>query len=249
MADTSRGRLIIVAGPSCVGKSPLVKALHRLHPDLGRPLQPLVLYNDREPRPGEIDGEDYYFRSRTEIEDMRGNEERIVMDVRGDLQALDMQELSRSLQNNDVLFEGNSRIAEILLTDKRLNNVTRTSLYVTPLSKREIETLVSCNADVATVVTDIMRRKLLRRTRRQKGELSLQDLQEVERRAGCAYDELHLAPRCDCVVANHDGEDSENWDAFPVPIGNAGRTLRAFTQLLNNEPPDNAEQWDETLLP
>jgi guanylate kinase len=39
-------------------------------------------------------------------------------------------------------------------------------------------------------VTDVMRRKLLRRTQRQKGILSLQDLENIERRAKSAYDEI-----------------------------------------------------------
>ena len=38
----SNGRLIILAGPSCVGKSPLDKALARFHPELRAPLRPVV---------------------------------------------------------------------------------------------------------------------------------------------------------------------------------------------------------------
>jgi hypothetical protein len=40
---------------------------------------------------------------------------------------------------------------------------------------------------------DMMRRKLLPRTRRQKGELSTQDPENIQRRAGSAYSELQEA--------------------------------------------------------
>jgi guanylate kinase len=97
------GRLVILSGPSCVGKSPLAK----FYPELRKRLQPLVLYNSRDPRPGEVDGVDYHFRSREQIENFKAKDHFVVMDVRGDLQALDLQELSASLAKGDVFFEGN----------------------------------------------------------------------------------------------------------------------------------------------
>ena len=58
------GRLIILSGPSCVGKGPLHTAFHNFYPERAANLQKIVLYNCRAPRPGEIDGKDYHFRSR-----------------------------------------------------------------------------------------------------------------------------------------------------------------------------------------
>ena len=120
MSNTADGRLVILSGPSCVGKSPMANALSKLYPELSQSLQPLVLYNSRAARPEEIDGIDYYFRSREEIEKFRGKDGFVVMDVRGDLQALDLQELRRSLARGDVLFEGNPFIGRVLLTDTSL---------------------------------------------------------------------------------------------------------------------------------
>ena len=82
---STSGRLVVLSGPSCIGKSPLVKALAQFHPDLHEKLQPLVLYNSRSPRPGEKDEEDYHFRRREEIENLREKENFVVMEVRGDL--------------------------------------------------------------------------------------------------------------------------------------------------------------------
>jgi len=94
-----------------------------------------------------------------------------------------------------------------------------------------------------------MRRKLLRRAQRQKGLLSLKDLKNIERRAKSAYKEMQLAWHYDYVIPNHDGEDSENWDAFYYPIGDAWKALHAFADILSGEETEYAEKWDRGLLP
>jgi guanylate kinase len=246
----SRGRLVILSGPSCVGKSPLEKALARHHPELRRGLQPVILYNDRAPRPGEVDGVDYHFRSRAEVEALGADPERyVVIDVRGDLQALDLRELDESLCRGDVLFEGNPFVGRILQTHPGLEHVTRLGAFMAPLSRAEILHLRERGADLPALVTDVMRRKLLRRTRRQKGEMSLRDLENVEKRAGSAYRELLEAHHFPWVLPNHDGEDSENWDAFCHVLGDARRALLSFVALLEGREPPWGERWEADLLP
>ncbi|MBD3242432.1 MAG: hypothetical protein GF331_17715 [Chitinivibrionales bacterium] len=243
-------RLIILSGPSCVGKSPLVRALGRLYPDLLQPLQPLVLYNSRSPRPGELDGVDYHFRPRADIERFRSAEGFVVMDVRGDLQALDVGALQRTLDDGDVLFEGNPFVGTTLLEHPRLAAIPVLGMFMSPLSAEEISSLQALerHVDVPGLVADIMRRKLLRRTRRQKGELSLPDLEDIERRATSAYGEMRNACRFEHVLVNHDGEDSENWDAFYYPLGDARRCLDAFVAMLRGEEARWVESWDSGLL-
>lgn len=58
MSDvTPRGRLVVLAGPSAVGKSTVV---HRLRTDVPD-LYFSVSMTTRQPRPGEVDGKDYFF--------------------------------------------------------------------------------------------------------------------------------------------------------------------------------------------
>jgi guanylate kinase len=247
----SNGRLIILAGPSCVGKSPLDKALARFHPDLRAPLQPVILYNDRAPRPGEVDGVDYYFRNRDKISQLEQQGDHVVMDVRGDLQALDVAGLKQDLQAGDVFFEGNPFVGHRLLTDPGLSGVKRIGVFMAPLSREEIIYLRENAGDAALpdLVTDVMRRKLLRRTRKQKSELSLKDLENIEVRASSAFRELKMAHEFDAVLPNHNGEDSDNWDAFYYPLGDARCSLNAFVALLKGEPSGWAEKWGADLLP
>lgn len=52
-----RGRLVVLAGPSAVGKSTVVSRLRGAVPDLYFS----VSMTTRAPRPGEVDGQDYFF--------------------------------------------------------------------------------------------------------------------------------------------------------------------------------------------
>jgi len=249
--ETLMARFVVISGPSCVGKSPLHKALARFHPDVAGRLLRLCLYNSRPPRPGETDGEDYHFRPREQVEEFRGQDGYLVMDVRGDLQALDLAELEETLEAGDALFEGNPYVAEALLDGPLPEGVERLSVFLSPLSMEELEYLAAPdrNVPLADLVTDVMRRKLLHRTRKQKGALSLPDLEEIERRAGSAYAELRRACRFDYVIPNPDGEDSDNWDAFYYPLGAARRAMLAVADLLDGREPPIAEHWPADLLP
>ncbi|MBP5971714.1 guanylate kinase [Brasilonema sp. CT11] len=60
------GKLIILTGPSGVGKGTLMRSLLQRHPQLHYS----VSVTTRSPRPGETNGKDYYFVSRREFEEL-----------------------------------------------------------------------------------------------------------------------------------------------------------------------------------
>jgi guanylate kinase len=250
MRPDESGRLVILSGPSCVGKSPLYKSLGKLYPELSNQFHRLVLVNSRDPRPGEIDGVDYHFRTRAQVEGLRVDRRYAVLEARTDLQALDVEELDSLLRRGNAFFEGNPYVARTLQTHPHLANLNRLSIFLSPLSKEEITYLKTPERNVSLegLLTDIMRRKLLRRTRRQKGELSAPDMENVEIRASSAYRELQEAWNFQYVIANHDGEDSENWEAFYYPIGDARKALDAFVGLLQGMDPPGVEKWEKDLL-
>lgn len=245
-------RLVLLSGPSCVGKGPLVNALRRHHPELAAPLVPLVLHNSRAPRPGEADGVDYHFRPREEIQRLADSAGFVACEVRGDFQALELATIDRILESGgDAFFEGNPFIPDLLRREGVLDRYPTLTVFLSPLSRAEIVYLCdpARRVDLRSFVTDVMRRKLLRRTTRQKTHLSQVDLANIEKRAGSALDELAYAHGFDHVIPNHDGEDSENWDAFYYPVGDAFKTLAAFAALLVEESPEHAEHWDKDLVP
>jgi guanylate kinase len=250
MAHNTIRRLVILAGPSCVGKSPLAKALAKFHTELSKTLQPLVLYNNREARPGETEGVDYYFRTREYIENLNGKDQFVVMEVRGDMQALDLEELSQLLNSGNVFFEGNPFIGNVLLTHPALNNVNKLSVFMSPLTQYEILDYKSSknNLSLPDIITDIMQQKLIRRTQKLKGELSHKELENISIRAASAYSELCKAHLYQYIIPNHDGEDSENWNALSYPQGDARKALDAFIALLKGDIPEGVEKWDENLI-
>lgn len=63
---TSLGKLIVLTGPSGVGKGTLVRALLPRHDNLFLSISATT----RQPRTGEVDGKDYFFKTRNEFEAM-----------------------------------------------------------------------------------------------------------------------------------------------------------------------------------
>lgn len=62
----SQGKLIVLTGPSGVGKGTLMRSLLQRHPELYYS----VSATTRSPRPGEIDGKHYHFISRSKFEQL-----------------------------------------------------------------------------------------------------------------------------------------------------------------------------------
>jgi guanylate kinase len=65
------GKLIVLTGPSGVGKGTLLKSLLDLHPEFYLS----VSATTRSPREGEVDGINYYFYTRDRFEEMIGSQE------------------------------------------------------------------------------------------------------------------------------------------------------------------------------
>jgi guanylate kinase len=226
--------------------------LRKFYPDLADRLKQIVLYNSRDPRPGEQEGVDYYFRPRIEIEDLAKGSGFTSAIVRGDLQAIEVASIQAILdQDKDAFFEGNPFIPAKLGELKELEEIPTLRIFLSPLSQEEILFLKDPQqrTELEKLLPDIMRRKLLRRTKRQKINLSLKDLENIEKRVASAIVELREAWKFDYVIPNHDGEDSEHWDAFYYPIGDARKALLAFAALLQGETPAGVERWEKGLVP
>lgn len=245
-------KLILLSGPSCVGKSPLLQAFHRIFPDLARSLEKVVLYNDRPPRPGEQDGIDYYFRSRAEIETLGKSKDFLLIQVRNDLQALELASIQRILDlGKHAFYEGATYVVSQIIEHKIAERIPIQTIFLSPLNREEIQFLCepARHVDIQAVVIDVMRKKLLRRKQKQMGWISLPDLEDIEIRCRSAYAEMRQAFQYQYVIPNHDGEDSEDWNAFPWPIGDALQSVLDLASILNSNPRNRIERWERDLLP
>src|SRR2546425_10737907 len=63
MTQPKQGLLIVISGPSGVGKDAVLRRLFELAPEL----RYSVSYTTRPPRPGEVDGQSYSFISEPEF--------------------------------------------------------------------------------------------------------------------------------------------------------------------------------------
>ncbi len=68
---SSPGKLIVLTGPSGVGKGTLMRSLLERHPELNYS----VSVTTRSARPGEINGKNYYFITRSKFEELRSEGE------------------------------------------------------------------------------------------------------------------------------------------------------------------------------
>lgn len=242
---SSSHRLVIVSGPSCAGKSPLEAALGREFPDLAAPFERPVLYHSRNPRPSEVDGEDYHFRTYAEIAALRGDDRYRVFAIRDDLQAIDLEALHKLLEERDVFYEGSPQIALAL---REAVDVEVIDVFLSPLTLEEIHALQDTGTDLDTQLTELMRRRLLRRTTSQHATLGLPELEDIETRAASTLDALTAAPRFSHVIPCHDGEDSDHWTLLPITLGDARRAVRALAALLRGESHDAIEHWPADLF-
>jgi guanylate kinase len=224
--------LVILSGPSCVGKDPLLDALRRYRPDL--PFAVPVVHTSRAPRPGERDGVDFRFRGAGEIEGY-DRERYFIYPMRGQMRAIDVRELDRLLaQHQRVVVQVNPpRVAEF----RNHAGVAAlaaevTAVLVQPLAVDEVEALRAASGRAAAdVVADVMLPKQIHRSLRMGKALDANELDDLRTRAAAAWDEMRDTEPFDHVLVNHDAEGSGHWDLTP-PIGDAGRTLAALAGIL-----------------
>jgi guanylate kinase len=101
---SGRGTLIVIAGPSGVGKGSLVKSLLARDPD---GLSVSVSVTTRNPRPNEEDGRDYVFVSNAEFDRMIAGDELLEWaEVFGNRYGTPREAVERRLaQGRDVILE------------------------------------------------------------------------------------------------------------------------------------------------
>ena len=209
-------KLLILSGPSCVGKDPLLAALRRARPDL--PLAEPVPYASRRPRPGEIDGLHFHFR---DAETIRALDPArfFVYRLRDQWRALDWDELDRlRAESGRVVVQLTPAAVADFRAHPRLAAAEVTAVLLTPMDP--------AGADRESL-TAFMRAAQRRRAER----LGLPLDADLEVRAAAAFDEMQPAPWFDHVIVNRDPEGHPNWD-HDSPLGDAGRAVAALAAIL-----------------
>lgn len=159
-----RGRLVVLAGPSAVGKSSVVRLLRERMPEVVFS----VSVTTRDPRPGEVDGQDYHFVSRDEFDRMIAT---------GAL--LEWAEIHGGLQRSGTpaepvrraLADGKPVLLEVDLVGARSVRAAMPEAVLTFMAPPSWETLVSRLTGRGTEPADVVERRL----QTAKVELAAQD--------------------------------------------------------------------------
>lgn len=240
------GKLIILSGPSGVGKGPLIKAFEAYLSAGDKRFHRHVLYTDRAARRGEADGVTYHFRRTDELEALAQRDGFHVYSVRGEqTQAVDLGALNDELSHNDfvlleIFFEQIPSVAAFCA--QRGFAVKR--VFLTPLSDDDFVYLqCTTEAEKAIAVKAAMLTKLTNR--------GTEGRRSIEKRAGGAPGEI--ANNTDggvIMFVNPYGEDNADiWHdvekLFGSPRGlGVMKTFRDFIDVMEADTPPACRKSD-----
>ena len=162
--EQGQGRLVVLLGPSAVGKSTVV---HRLREEIPQ-LYFSVSMTTRDPRPGEVDGRDYFYVTREEFQEKIDAGEMLEWaDIHGGLQ----RSGTPAGPVRDALSEGRPVLVEVDIVGAR--NVARmmpeaSTVFLAPPSW---EVLVDRLVGRGTEPQDVIDRRL----KTAKAELAAKD--------------------------------------------------------------------------
>jgi guanylate kinase len=148
-AKTRRGLLIILSSPSGAGKS----TLSRMLLEADDSLRFSVSATTRHPRPGEVEGEDYYFKSPEEFETMVANGEMLEhATVFGHMYGSPRGPVEDAVSiGRDILFDVDWQGGQQIRSSIMQKDVV--SIFILPPSLKELERrLVARSQDSAEVV-------------------------------------------------------------------------------------------------
>jgi len=222
-------KLIRLSGHSGAGKSRLLTSLKKKDLEFKKAL----LYTSRERRPGEIDGIDYFFRSKSDINHLP--QDRFLKGhVREMLQAVDLVQLKNDIRNSYLViveiyyafwldlqkvllhhFHGDLKIASVFLT--AINPIVLKNKSLNESSKIiriEVEKILQWrNIDTQDKI-------LL------KSKSAIQEILTAIQSHGM-YDKI--------IFSSPEGPDGKDeWTLEDYPIGSAKRTLNEFMSLIED---------------
>lgn len=149
----TRGRLIVLVGPSAVGKSTVVAKVRDAIPDLFFS----VSATTRDPRPGEVDGRDYHFVSREDFDKMIAGDELLEWaDIHGGLQ----RSGTPAKPVLDALAEGHPVLVEVDLAGARAVRAAMQDAVLAFLAPPSWEVLVERLTGRGTETDEVVARRL-----------------------------------------------------------------------------------------
>jgi hypothetical protein len=211
-------RLIVISGPSGVGKGPIVEWTKKTYPDI---YQFYVRKTKTERHKG------------TEIDlGFVGDGEYFDFDCRGVKQRIYADELDKALtEHGTVLLETYYKAFDFLKSKYDGGSVDFASTFISPISKEEIRELSEQGKTLEEYLPDLMIDSLMRRAERDGKVITRSLAREMEARANDSISELHFAHNCRNVVPNHCYESDSRWK-LPVLIGEPKKVVHTIDDII-----------------
>jgi guanylate kinase len=247
-------RLVILSGPSCVGKGPLTAAAKKFRPDV-KFVQVAVIKSKESrynrPRPDEHivwDNPDCW-RTMEQIEELKNNPRYIVDYCHKFAQVIDLDKIIGA-PTEAVLMESYYTMAEKIVKSDYLSGVEIKTVFLSPLGCDEITAL----DDADFTIKALMMFKQYQRAEFHGRVIDKVWLADMRHRVDDAANELKRACNYDYVIVNHDGEGAPSWrrntDGTFIgrPEGDAGKAMESLADILAGKTPAEAEHWPNGIL-
>lgn len=143
-----KGAILLLSGPSGCGKSSLLKEVYKVIDNYYFSISTTT----RDPRPGEKEGEDYYFVSKEEFrEDIKQNQFLEWAEVHGNYYGTSLKPINEALEEGKlVIFDIDVQGFEQVV--KKLKDITTTVFITTPSIKELEKRLYNRDTDTQEVI-------------------------------------------------------------------------------------------------
>jgi len=236
-------KLILISGPSCVGKGPLLASLKKYYPEM--PFSDIPVIRSHGSRNGKP-RDDYeknqwnnreFFMPDAEFASL--GEDFLIGDCRGYPQAINLRKITDA-DEELLILEVYHTFGEQLKKRKAqvLESINAVSVFISPISLDEIDILKKCKVNVDSYIFDMMLNKQMRRAEFLNDIVSEKEVSSFIARAYDAPDEIRGICHYDRVVVCHAGEGHIDWNRNPDgsfsfrPIGSAGKALHDLASII-----------------
>jgi len=223
--------LLRLSGHSCAGKTRLVNAL----PQFGITCPKVIRYTSRAPRPEEIEGGDYFFRTQETIAALP-EEKFLVGPVRNMLQAFDLDQIEAGLNTHDLLL---IEIYPALWTklisrleERMPGKLVTASVFMTAVNPETIKKFRKKEEKAGFITSEVYKMLLFR---------NKDEIEDIKIRAFSAANEIMEAlslggrKKYDKIIhSSPEGPDGmDDWTKEAKLLGQAKQAVLEFMEFFN----------------